>query len=281
MKRLVEEIWVPAVLLALAAVGVLLVHAPVSGVDFEFSKAVGHALIVAGILSVTVDVYVKRRLVREVSHDTFKYLIGLRLPEELQDKIQEIAETKLVRHDWHFDYKLSHVKGAPDKVKLVAELRFCVENISNRSQEYEQRLFLATYTEPVIIEFRCDSEDADARYALDGQSIAEQMKAAGPGQDNLFVGSVGKRIKLKPKKGNPKLKYEFRARYSQVLPATHINTFTLSSPGIPTRNIFITADYPEEFLFNASGTSTNKDRWDDNRIFLDGEHIFVGWTKVK
>jgi hypothetical protein len=281
MRRLVEGIWFLAVLLVITALGIFLVHSPVRGLDFEFSKAVGHALIVAAVLGVTVDVYVKKRLVKEVAHDTFKYLVGFRLPEELQDKIQEVAETKLIRRDWHFHYAISPIDGVPDKIRLDATLTFCIENISRRSQEYAQRIALATYNEPKITELRCDTEDPDARYVLDEQGIAEQIKERGEVKENLFLQAVGKQIKLKPHKSGGDLKYEFRTKYSQTVPANHLQTFTFDSPGIPTKNVIITAQYPSGFQFYASGESKNKDRWDDKRIFLNGEHIFIAWTKVK
>jgi len=65
----------------------------------ELAVSVAHALVIAGILALTVDGYLKARLLKEVMQDTAKYLIGYELPAEIQDRIHEIMGTALVRHN--------------------------------------------------------------------------------------------------------------------------------------------------------------------------------------
>jgi len=47
------------------------------------------ALFVAALLTLTVDPFVKARVAREVTKDIFYHVIGFRLPEEMQDRLQE------------------------------------------------------------------------------------------------------------------------------------------------------------------------------------------------
>jgi hypothetical protein len=56
----------------------------------EFIAAIGHALVIAGVLAATVDRFVKERFLREVSWDVAKYLIGYNLPPEVHYR-QSIA----------------------------------------------------------------------------------------------------------------------------------------------------------------------------------------------
>ena len=61
--------------------------------------SVGDALLVAALLAVTVDRYIKSDLIREASKDVHKYLVGYHLPEELKERIQEMMCEPIIRRD--------------------------------------------------------------------------------------------------------------------------------------------------------------------------------------
>lgn len=50
----------------------------------------GEALIVAAILALTADRYIKSDIVHEIFTDAHKYLVGYHLPEEMKERIQEV-----------------------------------------------------------------------------------------------------------------------------------------------------------------------------------------------
>jgi hypothetical protein len=97
----------------------------------EFLYALGHALIVAGLLSITVDLYLKKRTLREVAGDVSKFLVGYSLPPEVRDRIQDLMHETLIRRNSNLRIELVPLDNSEDKqVKLKIELSDEVENIS-------------------------------------------------------------------------------------------------------------------------------------------------------
>jgi hypothetical protein len=268
-----------AILIGLAVLGGILVRVHVPNLDNHFTEAVGHALIVAAILGLTVDFFVKTRMVREISQDTFKYLVGHRLPDEIKDKIQEVVETKIVRSNWRFNY---HIQPNGDgRIRLVTDLEYSVENISNRPLEYEQAIFLGKYTEPKFIELRCDSSEGEPCYCLNEEYLSEQLETRQYSGKEWTAEVVGNKMMLKPKKKYPNVKYVFGAKYQQMFPENGGDIFEFGSLDIPTTTIgvTITASYPNEFEFRASTKEANKDRWEFGKVFLPGEFVGFWWRK--
>jgi hypothetical protein len=52
----------------------------------SFFEALADALIIAGLLAVTVDLYLKTRLLKEVAGDVSKFFVGYSLPAEVRDQ---------------------------------------------------------------------------------------------------------------------------------------------------------------------------------------------------
>src|SRR5271163_4569909 len=89
--------WLPAwlVSLFLIAIGVFLIHRLPNG---RLVAAIAEALVVAGVLALIVDPFLKRALLVEASRGIFIHLLGFEHRPEVKDKIKEIVfETKLLR----------------------------------------------------------------------------------------------------------------------------------------------------------------------------------------
>src|ERR1700758_3064511 len=85
------------VLGVLLFVGIIFVLIPFPYLNLEFERALGHAFIIGAILAGTVDHYLKERVLREVTSDVAKYLVGYRLPEEVQGRIGELMHMRWIR----------------------------------------------------------------------------------------------------------------------------------------------------------------------------------------
>jgi hypothetical protein len=98
----------------------------------KFSKA----LIIAGILTITVDPFVKRRLLREASKDIFHHLIGFSLPIEMRDRIKSIVlNTNLYRKDMELTCTFTRV---PDGVRIDFKYKFELINPSSETVPFRQ-----------------------------------------------------------------------------------------------------------------------------------------------
>ena len=79
---------------ALFGIGIIFLFVEIPHIDIAFTHSLADALVIAAILDFTVDVYLKDRVLREVSSDVFRYLVGYRLPEEMQDRITSLLQTR-------------------------------------------------------------------------------------------------------------------------------------------------------------------------------------------
>ena len=76
--------------------------------------ALGEGLIVAGVLAVTVDSYLKRHLTRAVIRDVSPYLMGASLPEVLRNEIHALCATEVIRRDLELDFIFRELPNEPN-----------------------------------------------------------------------------------------------------------------------------------------------------------------------
>ena len=136
--------------------------------------SVGEASIVATILGLTVDRYLKGYLIRKASQDVYKYLVGYNLPDEIKARIQALMGIALIRHNWEIAYRLTPIEGSSTEVPIDVTYSFELENISNTIQKYTLRIQAEKYLNPRIVELRCDDPETAFRLvAGDNESLAE------------------------------------------------------------------------------------------------------------
>src|SRR5438270_3861575 len=60
--------------------------------------------VIAGIVTLTVDPFLKKRLIKETSKDIFHHLLGIDLPPAVQDSLSDqLTHTKQYREDVEID----------------------------------------------------------------------------------------------------------------------------------------------------------------------------------
>ena len=147
ISRAQVKIWL--VLGSLIAIGVcgILWHGliPLAWVDV-LVKELSSALIVAGVLGVTVDTFLKKELARDVFTTAFNYV----LPKELKDEVRRIIEYKFLCIESNTIIKLTPIQNDLMRVNMSHERLF--ENISDHGAQ-----FMATFA---LDEWGFDSHSA-------------------------------------------------------------------------------------------------------------------------
>jgi hypothetical protein len=252
----------------LASLGLLLTYKS----KYDLSRSLGHALVIAAILMVTVDRFVKERLLKEVSWDVTKYLVGYNLPGEIQDRIRQLMASKLIRRDCEFRFRVvPETQSGPGRmIRLEVEFSFELENITNADIPYEQQVAFEKWENSTITEIRCDSDDEKAVYCLKRSSLGQES-ANEPG---VFE-AHGQRIKVQAHNVERKIRYRVGGRFSKVLPENSSDVIDFASPTI---NVTIMAQWPEGIEFFSPPTDrASPGRWEYRQLFLPGEHIRVRW----
>jgi hypothetical protein len=256
---------------ALFGIGFVLIFFPVPYLDEGFAHSFGDALIIAAILAITVDFYLKDRVLREVSSDVSKYLVGYRLPGEVQDRIRSLLQTRWIKRNCRVRLRLIDVGDG----KVLVEIRASrnVENITTEEASFQDKITYERHLPQTIVEMRCDSADTKAQYQLNGHGLANE-KADEPG----VMEALGRTIKIPPVHESAGTYYQFTILYEATYPENYSDIFAFD---LPTINVVVEAECAAGFRITLPPADiTTPNRWEYNRLFLTGEHIRYRWERV-
>src|SRR5215467_11251403 len=136
-ERSIRPVWIGTFLVALGA-------GAIAWCPYELGVKIGEAVLVAGILSVTVDLYLKHKLQEEAARDIFHYILGLKLPEELGNNLLAFASEKRV---YRKDVVLGvEVQSTSEGVSITIEPTAKV--VAARKATYEQVLLFEESARP-------------------------------------------------------------------------------------------------------------------------------------
>lgn len=214
----------------------------------EAATAVAHALIIAGILGMVVDQFVKARFLREVTRDVYHYLIGYDLPIEIKEHIKELMRTKIVRSRFQVDYRF----GRHDDDNLTAQvtLDYDVENYSNQTEPFTPELAVESIDNPTFRSVTLSGPKGANQYSL----AQAELKVFSPEEGSLQVN--GKKVKIPPRQQSEP--YHVRWTYSILVPNGYSDAWAFVYPTI---DVSFTADVPDGFEFHVSGAERIGNTW--------------------
>jgi hypothetical protein len=268
-----QEIKFGRILAAITIIGVAFIVAahflpPIWLLLRGLAQSVGEALIVAAILGFTVDRYMKDFLIREITKDLFKYLVGYKLPEAIQNRLRDLMGTPLIREKYQTLYTL--MPQSDKHVVLDVKYQFELKNVSTTIKSYEPRIELEKHDNPRILELRCDQKDVQfLKIAPAGGTIGVESSSV-PG----VIVAVGETIDLLPQ-----VIYPVSGHYQLRVPSCHSDTLSFLHPTV---DVTVRAEYPDDFQFVIEGASLATPKmWQfGGRAFLTSEHIRIRWFKT-
>lgn len=229
--------------------------------------SVAHAFIIAGILSLTVDQFVKERLLRELTKDVSYYLIGYELPNEIRDRIHDIMGTALVRHDYQQRYRLA---ADGSQVRAEVELTWEIVNYSSTPRTYVPGLYFDRNERPDIQGLSCHSIDKAAAFTMTGDKLKKRIEYDG---DSVKV--KAKDIRIQPRSSG--IKYRIFMRYA-VTPSVPLD---ITAMAMPTIGVMVLIQRPEGLRTRIEAMTTatvdEGDRWECRQLFMPGEHFTLKW----
>jgi hypothetical protein len=143
-----------------AIVGIFLIALGVWGIwkapEHSFRHQMAEATFIAGVLTVTVDPFLKRRLLKEASKDIFQHMLGFGLPLEIQNRLKDIAfKTNLYRKDME---STCTFEQHANEVRIEFEYRFEIVNPSNHKTPFHQRLEFEKDEKAVLHSVSCSTQ---------------------------------------------------------------------------------------------------------------------------
>ncbi len=261
---------VGAVLIALGAFALVVFHWLF---HFALIGAIAEALVVAGILVMVVDPYVKKRLLREAAKDILGYLLAYQLPAEVKERIQSlVTETKLYRRDMELEYVIRE-----DGKDLVVEVenRFSLINPTSSDIAFRQLLQFEKAERATLRRVYFTPDKGRGEYDLRGETLKPRK---GEPEVEEFEGD---KVMIGPERDG--VRYRFGASYTMRFSRGFTSGFILQNFGYPTIGVTVRVKgKPDNLTVTASpADKQSAGEWIYSRLFMPGDHIQLRWNEAE
>jgi len=230
----------------------------------RYTSELSVALWIAGILTVTVDPFVKNRARREATRDIFHHMLGFKLPEIIRDRLQETVEKTKLYREGVVQHIVMSEEG--DVVRFTVEMDFEVVNPTQHTLDFEP---LLQFEKGECAELKSVIAFGNPDYGKDAKlSLAKGGLAA--------VEYRGKGVPI-PSGDRRKFKYEYEIQFPSSL------GFWSPNFALPTIGLSLTIKAPENFIVRATSSdlAAPSGEWKyPTRLWMQGEHLEIVWDKI-
>jgi hypothetical protein len=242
---------------------------------YELVSRLGEALIISAVLAATVELYTRKRMMRQVVLDVFQYIAGHPLPNQLKDRIKKLVRTDLIRKDLRLRYDFEELDG--NRLTVTLEIEFKLENISSAEEPFQQRLEAEAHDSPRVLSMCCVSSEKAASYELSNVELKESES------DPRAVFAEGKKIRIRPNRDIPAITYVIKGKFQFVFPADFSDVFSSLLPTVGTTVVEV-GEAPENleiFISDYRAKHVARLRWEFNEAFTRSEHFRIRWYRTK
>ena len=220
------------------------------------------AMFIAGIVTIAVDPFLKRRLLREASTDIFHHLLGFDLPVEIRETLRDfLLRNRSYRENVIIEV---HAQTAPDGlVDVTWSMRWDV--VAVEKDEYQQHVSFEDADQGRILEA---SVTSTANPKLNYTEITPSLA---PEKSEPMVSAwSGKKIKLK--KGDRLHAY---VKFVTRGPLTGYSVTNFASSTInPRVKVSCTADLE---IYASQSDQRSGDEYIYRKVFVPSDHIQIRW----
>ena len=238
------------------------------------TASLGDALIVAGLLGLTVDHFLKKSLIRDVG----AIFIGWALPQEVRNYIREVSQTDIVRKDLRVRYDLSKVG---DTVVARISMEWDVFNYGTSTKMYSSMLAIDLTDKPDDSQTTCNVTIGEKSLSWNAEKFEKDGLVGRTGHVITWK-SGPKSFRLLPQNADdPGTKPACRVRWSYVqrMPVPYTDLVAIMAPTI---GVEITARCPSDIEFICGDEpihAKGSDQWSYHRLYMTGQSIRVWWRR--
>lgn len=228
-------------------------------------RPIGESLVVAGILVLLIDPFLKERLLREASRGIFHYLLGFDQQPEIKERLKKLVfDTTLFRRNYHMTCRF--IPEQSGQMRLEIQSRFDVVNPTNEAKPFQH----------ILQGERVENLTVRSLTLVSSEGNYTKTPSLQPKQDDPeVVEADGGRIQIQP--SSKGLNYTFGTNFSMLYPMEFFLALNFSAPTI---GVTIEVFPPEGFEITASATPTHTTNiWRYDKLFMPNEHIDLRWRK--
>jgi hypothetical protein len=269
-KRIWQLVW--PFLLSVAAGSVLHNYYRCTWWFYHPMMAISDGLIVAGVVGLLLEIFATKFLIQKTADSLAENLVGRGLPRKIQARIQEIANTTLVRDHYVKTYKLT--AAGQGNLTVETTTTFEVKNYGWRTERYvpemdEERVFNPEFQ---YLHYSLKEEV----HSLDAAALKKRVESKHDKPTTLQT-SGDKAVKLGPIAEDPsaicRVKWVLRVTMPEQF--VDLTEFRYATVGA---QIFV-EEMPDDLEFCCTGVSKDSRTWEFAEPFLRGQQIKVWWLK--
>lgn len=257
--------------LCLCLVGGLLLHFKTAGWQWldhwplvlrEVVPAFGEALIIAGLLAVAVDPFLKGKLLEDASKSIFEHMIGFDHEPELKAKLRSIAfDTKLYQRDYDLQCEVQPREGGGVTISACKTIE-----VVNQSLDDVKFRPGWVFAEPDR------ASECRVTSFIDGEAPAVSTPQFQPNPHG-YSEALSDSIKIEPSyKGK---RYRFRAECTFEAPDNYYHPMYFE---LPTIGITVSLSAPAGWTVWI-GRETDHSEFHDKGLYMNGDKIEIQWRK--
>jgi hypothetical protein len=259
--------------------GLILICYPHTWVLQSAVHALQDALLVAGILGITIEMFAASALVDRAAAEISERLIGYGLPPDAQYVINTIVRTTRVYKDYRKSYRISLQADGSVLVRTVMSY-IVVNNGKERDSNYLPKLEEEGMHSPKLISLAY--ADTVVREGIDSQDPASGVVSFAPksrGVD-IFPSKAMDSVEAL----GPDQFCSVRWEYTQRMPSTYSDVTSFG--GVTVRPTIELLEISDGLEFNAADSPDGENKcehveggftWKYNRAFVRAQHIRAWW----
>jgi hypothetical protein len=219
------------------------------------------ALVIAGVLAVTVDPLIKGKAHRQAVRDVFHHMLGFNLPLPIRNRLLDIVtKTTLYRENTVMRVALSE---SGDLLVFDVEMEFEVVNPTLYTVPFQPRFEFETGEHPTLRSVTCFGEPDY------GKGATLEHKKGEPS----VIGYWGREIDLASGERH-RFKVEYTMEYPLVL------GFYIQHFQYPTIGLALTVKHPASIVVTATPAQSQSDgEWRYTALFMPGDYMQIKWER--
>jgi len=226
--------------------------------------ALGEAAVIAALLVLFVDPFLKARLLREASKDIFHYLLGFDQQPEIKERLKRLVfDTKLFRTNFNARYKL--VPEA-DFMRIEFEYDFELINPTEEAIDFPLKIDCERAENPNLISLALISSEKNYLW---------HPKLEPKNDEPEVLQGFAEVVKIQPASKGVSYRYSGKCSLQYPLSFYYAQHF-----GYPTIGVTVTIECPASFEASAAPTPAHEGNvWRYERLFMPGDHINIRWKR--
>jgi hypothetical protein len=262
-EKLIERTPVKYISLVLVAIGGWLVWKFPPG---YFRYSIGEAAVIAALLMLLVDPFLKARLLKEAARDIFEYLLGFDQQPQLKERLKRLVfDTKLFRRNFNARYKLL---PQVDFIQIEMEFDFELVNPTEEAIEFQYKMDFEQAENPRLDSLTLISSERSYEWRPTLQSKEDEPSVLQGFADPVKIQPASKGIS-----------YRFDGKCAMSYP---LSFYYAQHFGYPTIGVTVTIEHPQTLEIDPAPTPSHEGNvWRYERLFMPGDHISIRWKQPK